>query len=226
MFSKAGREVFKGWIQDNPEKMSDWGGTLHQGTKRAAGRVGSAGRTAKSRRREVSARGGARVRAAERGQVRSQALVRWGGAAGPQRCPVGAEAAASSAAPRCSGVPARWRRRWRCRCPGSRTLAARAAQWAERRPRSGDLGAGLRRVGAWEGGAARAPGHAGARGGGLSGLQLGPSDPMGLGPRPVRREEGDTLGSPRGFTVGPPPPPAWGTQVERQDLPRSVPPGV
>ena len=166
MFSKAGREVFKGRIQDNPEKMSDWGGALHQGTKRAAGRVGSAGRTAKSRCREDSARGGARVWAAERGQVRSQALVRWGGAAGPQRCPVGAEAAAaSSAAPRCSGAPARWRRRWRWRCPGSRTLPARAAQWAERRPRSGDLGAGLRRVGAREGGAARAPGHVGGGGG-------------------------------------------------------------
>lgn len=54
MFSKAGREVFKGWIQDNPEKMSDWGGALHQGTKRAAGRAGSAGRTAKSRCQEAA----------------------------------------------------------------------------------------------------------------------------------------------------------------------------
>lgn len=36
-----------------------------------------------------------RVWAAEPGWGRSQALVRWGRAAGPQRSPVGAEAAAS-----------------------------------------------------------------------------------------------------------------------------------
>lgn len=53
-----------------------------------------------------------RVQASEPGWVRSQALVRWGRAAGPQRRPVGAEAAASSAAPRGPGAPALWRSRW------------------------------------------------------------------------------------------------------------------
>lgn len=63
-------------------------------------------------------RGGACVRKARRGApplasrppspgaVRSQAFMRWGGGARPQRFPGGAEAAASSAAPHGTGAPA------------------------------------------------------------------------------------------------------------------------
>lgn len=71
-----------------------------------------------------------RVQASEPGRVRSQALVRWGRAARPQRRPIVAEAAASSAAPRGPGAPApwRWRWRWQWRCqrqqPASHTLPA------------------------------------------------------------------------------------------------------
>lgn len=84
------------------------------------------------------------------GEVRSQALMRWGRRARPQRGLVGAEAAASSAAadgpePQRRGNhggPRFGSEQQLQPSPGIRL--AQAAQWAGRRARSGDLGAGPR----------------------------------------------------------------------------------
>lgn len=64
------------------------------------------GRNQGAQRRARGEQPTTRVQAAEPGLVRSQALVRWARALGPQCCPVGAEAAASSAAPR--GLRSLW----------------------------------------------------------------------------------------------------------------------
>lgn len=106
----------------------------------------------------------------------------------PQRHPVGAEAPATSAALRDSGVPVKWR--WQPLRPGSAsrpTSPAQAARWAERRAQSGDLGAGPPCAGAREGGGARASSRA-------RGLL-----------EDTARAEGvrDKLGSWRGLMVGP-----------------------